>query len=95
MRIFVHLRELASLHANLAKRLSELEQKTEGLALTHDSVSRNTRAQLRQLIEAVNQLMAPPDPPNPPNPPKRPIGFINPEEKGKKTSGARRKSGEV
>lgn len=83
------MRELASLHANLAERLSELAQKTEWLALTHDSFSRNTRVQLRQLIEAVHQLMAPPDPP------KRPIGFINPEEKGKKTSGARRKSGEV
>lgn len=83
------MRELASLHANLAERLSELAQKNEGLALTHDSFSRNTRVQLRQLIEAVHQLMAPPDPP------KRPIGFINPEEKGKKTSGARRKSGEV
>jgi hypothetical protein len=44
-------------------------------------------AQLRRLIEAVNQLMAPPDPP------KRPIGFINPEDKGsKKTSGAKGKT---
>jgi hypothetical protein len=51
-----------------------------------DTFSRNTRAQLRQLIEAVNQLMAPPDLP------KRPIGFINPENKGKKTSGARGKA---
>ena len=89
VRVCGHLRELANLHANLAKRLSELEQKTEALALTHDSFSRNTRAQLRQLIEAVHQITAPPDPP------KRPVGFINPEEKGKKTSGARRKSGEV
>ncbi len=66
---------LAAVHADLAKRLSELEQKTEGLALTHDTFSRNTRIQLKQLIEAVNQLMTPPDPP------KRPIGFINPEDK--------------
>ncbi len=49
-------------------------------------VSRNTRNQLKQLIEAVNQLMAPPDPP------KRPIGFVTPEDKGKKTSGARGKT---
>ena len=59
-----------------------MSRKTEGLALTHDTFSRNTRAQLRQLIEAVNQLMAPPDPP------KRPIGFVTPQDTGKKTSGA-------
>jgi ORF6N domain len=86
VRAFVRMRELAAVHADLAKRLAELEQKTEGLALTHDTFSRNTRAQLRQLIDAVNQLMAPPDPP------KRPIGFVNPEDKGKKTSGARGKT---
>jgi hypothetical protein len=62
------------------------EQKTEGLALTHDTFSRNTRNQLKRLIEAVNQLMAPPDPP------KRPIGFVTPEDKNKKTSGARLKT---
>jgi len=86
VRAFVRLKQASVLHADLAKRLSELEQKTEGLALTHDTFSRNTRNQLKQLIEAVNQLMAPPDPP------KRPIGFINPEDKGKKTSGARGKT---
>lgn len=78
VRAFVRMRELATVHADLAKRLAELEQKTEGLALSHDTFSRNTRAQLRQLIEAVNQLMTPPDPP------KRPIGFVTPADKGKK-----------
>lgn len=85
VRAFVRMRELAGIHADLAKRLAELESKTdgladrtEGLALDHDTFSRNTRTQLRQLIEAVNQLMAPPDPP------KRPIGFVTREgEKGK------------
>ena len=86
VRAFVRMRELAAVHADLAKRLAELEQKTEGLALTHDTFSRNTRAQLRQLIEAVNQLMTPPDPP------KRPIGFVTPEDKGEKTQGARGKA---
>jgi hypothetical protein len=84
VRAFVRMRELAAVHADLAKRLAELEQKTEGLALSHDTFSSNTRAQLRRLIEAVNQLMAPPDPP------KRPIGFINPEDKSKKTSGSKK-----
>ena len=41
-RAFVRMRELAAVHADLTKRLSELEQKTEGLALTHDTFSRNT-----------------------------------------------------
>ncbi|MEO3690544.1 ORF6N domain-containing protein [Roseateles paludis] len=85
VRAFVRLRELAGIHADLANRLAELESKTdglaertEGLALDHDTFRRNTRNQLKQLIEAVNQLMAPPDPP------KRPIGFVTPEgEKGK------------
>lgn len=83
VRAFVRMRELAAVHADLAKRLTELEQKAEGLALTHDTFSRNTRAQLKQLIEAVNQLMMPPDPP------KRPIGFIAPEDKGSKTISGR------
>ncbi|MFO1228710.1 ORF6N domain-containing protein [Roseateles sp.] len=85
VRAFVRMRELAGIHADLAKRLAELESKTEGLAdrteglaLDHDTFRRNTHQQLRQLIEAVNQLMAPPDPP------KRPIGFVTREgEKGK------------
>jgi hypothetical protein len=84
VRAFVRMRELASVHADPAKRLSELEQKAEGLALTHDTFSYNTRAQLQQLIEAVNQLMAPPDPP------KRPIGFLDPADKGKKTQASRK-----
>ncbi len=82
VRAIVRMRELTAVHADLAKRLDELAQKTEGLELSHDTFSRNARAQFKQLIEAVNQLMAPADPP------KRPIGFITPDDKGKKTSGA-------
>jgi hypothetical protein len=77
VRAFVRMRELAGVHADLARRLDELEQKTKGLALTQDSFSRNTRAQLKQLIEAVNQLMVPADPP------KRSIEFLTHEDKGK------------
>jgi len=87
VRAFVRLKEAAASHADLAKRLDELEQKTEGLALSHDTFSRNTRAQLKQLFDALRELMAPPDPP------KRPIGFVTHEDKGKKgTPSARRKA---
>jgi hypothetical protein len=75
VRAFVRLRELASSHGDLAKRLAELEDKTEALAMNHDTFSRNTRKQLREVFEALRQLMAPPDPP------KRPIGFITPQDK--------------
>jgi hypothetical protein len=69
VRAFVRMKAASATYAELAKRLAELEEKTEGLALSHDTFSRSARNQLKQLIEAVNQLMAPPDPP------KRPIGF--------------------
>lgn len=75
VRAFVRLRQAASVHADLAKRLEELEEKTERLALSHDTFSRNTRAQLMQVFDALRELMVPPDPP------KRPIGFVPPEEK--------------
>ena len=47
----------------------------ESLELSHDTFSRNTRLQLRQLLDAVRELTTPPDPP------KRPIGFVTPEDK--------------
>jgi len=75
VRAFVHLREALSSHADVAKRLADLETKTESLELNHDTFSRNTRIQLRQLLDAVRELTAPPDPP------KRPIGFVTPEDK--------------
>ena len=81
MRTFVRVRALAATHGDLAKRLAELEEKTEALAINHDTFSHNTRAQLKKVFDALRELMTPPDPP------KRPIGFINPEDKGKKTSG--------
>jgi ORF6N domain len=78
VRAFVRLRELATTHADLAKRLDELEEKTEALAINQDTFSRNTRNQLREVFDALRELMTPPDPP------KRPIGFISPEDKGSK-----------
>lgn len=86
VRAFVKLREAAIEHRDLAKRLDALEEKTEALAMDHDSFSRNTRVQLRQVLDALRELMVPPDPP------KRPIGFVPPEDKGAaKTPKARRK----
>lgn len=78
VRAFIQLRELAGSHRELAKRLDDLEQKTEALALNQDAFSRNTRAQLKQVFDALRDLMTPPEPP------KRPIGFITPEDKGTK-----------
>ena len=76
VRAFVRLRELVSSHRELAKRLDELEQKTEALSMNHDTFSRNTRIQLKQVFDALRELMTPPDPP------KRPIGFITPQDEG-------------
>lgn len=69
VRAFVRMRELVAAHQDLAKRLAELEEKTEALTLQHDSFAHNTRVQLKQVVEAIRQLTVPPDPP------KRPIGF--------------------
>ena len=54
--------------------------------MNHDTFSRNTRNQLKQVFDALRELMTPPDPP------KRPIGFINPEDKGSKARIALRSS---
>lgn len=75
VRAFVQLRELALSHRDLAKRLDTLEEKTELIAMRHESFSRNTRIQLRQVFDALRELTAQPEPP------KRPIGFVTPEEK--------------
>lgn len=80
VRAFVRLRELALTHGDLAERLDELERKTDALAISNEAFSRQTRVQLKQVFDALRALMAPPDPP------KRPIGFVTPEDKGKKSS---------
>jgi ORF6N domain len=60
MRAFVQLRQVLGSHAELARKLSELEQRIEG----HDGA-------IRSLFEAIRQLMSPSEPRNPP----REIGF--------------------
>lgn len=77
VRAFVRLREAATLHKDLAERLDLLEEKTESLAMQHDTFSRNTRNQLRQVFEALRELTVLPEPA------KRPIGFVTHEEKKK------------
>ena len=75
MRTFVKVRTLASTHQDLAKQLSELQDKTESLAMSHETFSRNTRNQLKQVFDTLRELMTPPEPH------KRPIGFVTPQDK--------------
>jgi len=79
VRAFVRLREVLASNTELAKRLDELEQTTEALSMQHDSFARNTRVQLKQLFDAIRELMTQPEPQK-----KRPIGFMPNEEKPKK-----------
>ncbi|MDR2209768.1 MAG: ORF6N domain-containing protein [Azoarcus sp.] len=76
VRAFVQLRELLASHRDLAQKLEELEQKAEVLTMRHDDFARNTRMQLRQVFEVIQELMEPPEPAK-----KRPIGFVTQEEK--------------
>ncbi|MDR0776066.1 MAG: ORF6N domain-containing protein [Azonexus sp.] len=78
VRAFVRLRETLASNQELAAKLDALEQKTERLSLQHETFSHNTRTQLKQVFEALRQLMAPPD-----DPPKRPIGFVISEKKNR------------
>jgi len=75
VRAFVRLRETLAAQKNLASKLQALEKRTEALALKHDSFAANTRLELRQVFEAIRELMRAPEPK------RRPIGFVNPDEK--------------
>ena len=75
VRAFVQLREVLATHKDLAVKLATLERQTQALALKHDTHAQNTRLQLKQVFEAIRELMAPPEPK------KRPIGFVVPEDK--------------
>ncbi len=75
VRAFVRMREVLATHKALARKLSNLEKKTEALALKHDQLALATRAQLKEVIAALHALMTPPEPK------RRPIGFVTPEEK--------------
>ncbi len=53
VRAFLKLRDLVSSHRELARRLDDLEQKTEALAMNNDAISRNTGNQVKQLLCAL------------------------------------------
>ena len=74
MRAFVQMRALAASHEVLAKRLFELEDRTEVLAMQHETFSRNTRVQIKKLFDAIRELMTPPIAS------RRPIGFVTQED---------------
>jgi hypothetical protein len=85
VRAFVQLREVLASHRDLAAKLEELETKTELMSVQHDTFAHNTRAQLKQVFEAIRELMGPPEAPT-----KRSIGFVIPEEKPSKPKAIRR-----
>ncbi len=85
VRAFIKLRELVGSHREMAKRLDELEQKTEALAMSHDTFSRNTRSRLKQVFDTLRELTTPPAPP------KKPMGFIAPEDESNNAPSIARK----
>jgi hypothetical protein len=76
VRAFVELRALIGSNKELAAKVHALERK----------VSVHERS-IAHLADAMAELLAAPAPA-----PKRPIGFVTPEDKGKKTAGARGKA---
>jgi hypothetical protein len=75
VRAFVRLRELVVSNKELALRLDDLESKTELLSMKHNAFENNTRVQLKQIFDALRELMAAPEPTQ-----KRPIGFVTPDD---------------
>jgi phage regulator Rha-like protein len=71
VRAFVRLREALVAHKELAKKLQDLERKTEELTTKHDALASSTRAQFKDVIEALRQLMIPS------KSTRRPIGFVS------------------
>jgi hypothetical protein len=62
VRAFIRLRDTLAAHKELAKKLEDLERKTAALALKHDALASDTRAQFREVIEALRHLMSPREP---------------------------------
>jgi len=75
VRAFVRLRETVVSNKELALRLDELESKTELISLKHDTLENKTCIQLKEIVDVIRKLMAPPIPAV-----KRSIGFVTPDE---------------
>jgi hypothetical protein len=74
VRAFIRMRDALASHKELARKLDELESRTQALSSRHDALATNTRAQLREIVHALRQLMTPQ------LPKRRPIGFVTPAE---------------
>ena len=74
VRAFVQLREVLTAHKDLAIKLASLERQMQALALKHESLAQNSRLQLKQVFEAIHELMTPTQPVK-----KRSIGFVSAE----------------
>jgi RecA/RadA recombinase len=75
VRTLTRMREVLATHKELAVKLAALEQQTAVLAMKHDVLASNTRAQFRQVMDTLRELMVAPEPK------RRPIGFVHPKEK--------------
>jgi len=78
VRAFVQLREVLAMHRDVATKPATLERQMLALSRKDDTLEQNTRLQLKQVFDALRELMIPPDPP------KRPIGFVIDEKASKK-----------
>ncbi len=74
VRAFVQIRQAAALHADVDKRLRELELKHESLSNQTQVELRQTRRDFKDVFDTLRELMTPP-----PAPLKRQIGFITDE----------------
>jgi hypothetical protein len=63
MRTFVRLREILANNQEFARKFDELERRVSHRLQSHDQA-------IAGILEAIRELMAPPEPP------KRPIGFV-------------------
>ena len=75
VRTFMRMRETLVTHKEFAGKLALLEKQTAALALKHDMLASNTRAQFKAVIDALRDLMAAPETK------RRPIGFVHPKDK--------------
>ena len=75
VRAFVRLREMVMTDKAFALRLDDLEHRVELLGLKHGALEHNTTVQIKEIVDALRQLMSTPAPIR-----KRPIGFVIPED---------------